>query len=79
MNIEMIELSKNKKFTVNIGEYHLVYCVDERLYFNPNWHVACYSDLEDGLDGEFSWYTEAGISIGKVTHVSSVPLPMNII
>ncbi len=78
MNIEMVELSRHKSFVVHIDQFHLVYGVDERLYDTPQWHVATYSDLEDGFDGDFSWYTESGIRITKVTHVSLNPLPKNI-
>lgn len=78
MNVEMVELANNKKLTVNIDEYHLVYGVDESLYGTPSFHVACYSDLEDGFDGEFYWYTESGVLITNVTHISLEPLPKTV-
>lgn len=76
MIVDLVELTNNNKVIVNIDEYHLVYGVDESLYGMPSFHVACYSDLEDGHDGDFHWYTEAGDRITSVTHISKEPLPV---
>lgn len=74
LDLEIIELARHKSITVQIDEYHLIYGVDDSRYGTPNWHVATYSDLEDGFDGDFHWYTESGTVITKVTHISKTSL-----
>ena len=74
LELNIIDLRENKSTTVKIDEYYLVYGTDKSMYDTPQWHVAEYSDLDDGFDGDFKWYTETGIVIENVTHVSDAPL-----